>query len=95
MNETVELSAELVVVTKQNVLTDSYLRVMQVYFINLSSFRRFIANIQSRKELKYKLKCHLLRNNKIFSLDRSPSVLQADCLVLFRMASTLGCSENS
>ncbi|MEH6454705.1 MAG: hypothetical protein V7749_00155 [Cocleimonas sp.] len=90
MNEIVELSAQLVVVTKQNVLTDSYLRVMQVYFINLSSFRRFIANIQSRKELKYKIKCHLSKYNKIFSLNRPPAELQADCLVLFYMAEKLG-----
>jgi len=64
--------------------------VMQRYFINLSSFRRFIADVESKKELKVKLKGHLSKYNLVYALKRPPAALQADCLVLCNMAETLG-----
>lgn len=89
----VNLQAAPIVMAKEHVLTNSYMKVMQVYFINLSAFRRFIANIHSRKELKYKIKAHVSRNNELFSFNRSPATLQADCLALIRMAETLRNNE--
>jgi hypothetical protein len=90
MSETVELLTEPVVMTKEKVLTDPYLNVMQRYFINLSSFRRFIADVKSKKELKVKLKKHLSKYNLVYALKRPPAALQTDCLVLCNMAETLG-----
>lgn len=89
MDQAVELLAEPVVITKDDVLTEPYLKVMYSYFINLSAFRRFIVNTYTHKELKYKLKGHLSRYNDIYALKRPPAQLQADSLVLFKMADTL------
>mgnify|MGYP003685479335 CR=1 FL=1 len=88
-----DLQAVPMVMTKENVLTSSYMRVLQTYFINLSAFRRFIVNVHSRKELKYKIKTHVSRNNELFSLNRTHVTQQADCLALFRMAETLRNNE--
>ncbi|MCL1106346.1 hypothetical protein [Shewanella algicola] len=44
---------------------------------------------RTRKELKYNIKLLTLRNNELFSLQRSPLQLQADNLTLIKMAETL------
>ncbi|WP_282109285.1 hypothetical protein [Shewanella algicola] len=89
MAQAVKFNVEPVVINKEIVLTEPYLNVMHIYFINLSAFRRFVVNKRTRKELKYKIKSLTLRNNELFSLQRSPLQLQADNLTLIKMAETL------
>jgi hypothetical protein len=90
-----ELHVAPVVVSKRNFWSESYLRVLHVYFVNLSAFRRFISEAKTQTILKCKIREHLKRYNKIYGLNRSLTVLQADCLVLTTMAKIISGSDEA
>ncbi|MBW0298719.1 hypothetical protein ACE02P_15030 [Shewanella bicestrii] len=69
--------------------TNSYQKVLQIYFVNLSAFRRFVGATRTQKELKHKIKEYLSRCNNLYVLNRSPIQLQVDKLVLLQLALTL------
>lgn len=69
--------------------SNSYQKVLHIYFVNLSAFRRFVVTAGTQKELKHKIKAYLSKCNNLYVLNRSPIQLQVDKLVLLQLALTL------
>lgn len=88
MNECVEMDAA-VVEDPGLISSNSYQKVLQIYFVNLSAFRRFVVATRTQKELKHKIKAYLSKCNNLYVLNRSHLQLQVDKLVLLQLALTL------
>lgn len=71
---------------EQDLVTNASKRVVHLYFINWSAFRRFVVKINSFKELKAQIKSHVQRSNDLYRFRRSAFQRQTDCLLLTQMA---------
>lgn len=81
---------DMVMLDKADLMSsESYQKVLQIYFINLSAFRRFIVNARTQKEINHKIKSYLTKCNQLYKLNRSSIELQADKIALLQLAFTL------
>lgn len=81
---------DMVILDKVDLMSSaSYQKVLHIYFVNLSAFRRFVVDVRTQKEIKYKIKSYLSKCNQLYKLNRSPIQLQADKIALLQLALTL------